>query len=145
MPGNFMDERRLDVLKRRKKIMRFDKEALFQQLVKNSGMNLYLGAGFSVYAYNAEEKSLPLGKEINEQLIDIFSLDKSRNFTLSNTCKKIKRENEDALTRLLKEKYTVKEYDPRYRYITDLPIKNIISLNIDNLIERILCLPTVVV
>lgn len=117
--------------------MRFDKEALFQQLVKNSGMNLYLGAGFSVYAYNAEEKSLPLGKEINEQLIDIFSLDKSRNFTLSNTCKKIKRENEDALTRLLKEKYTVKEYDPRYRYITDLPIKNIISLNIDNLIECI--------
>lgn len=117
--------------------MKFQKEALFKQLVTNSGMNLYLGAGFSVYAYNSEEKTLPLGKTINEQLIQLFSLDKSRNFSLSKTCQKIKKDNEDALNRLLKEKYTVKSYDPRYVYITDMPINNIITLNIDNLIERI--------
>lgn len=117
--------------------MIFQKEALFKQLVTNSGMNLYLGAGFSVYAYNSEEKSLPLGKTINEELIQLFSLDKSRDFSLSKTCQKIKKDNEDALNRLLKEKYTVKSYDPRYVYITDMPINNIITLNIDNLIERI--------
>lgn len=32
--------------------MRFDNEALFVSLVSNYGMNLYLGAGFSVYADN---------------------------------------------------------------------------------------------
>ncbi len=52
--------------------MKFEKEALFRQLTLNSGMNLYLGAGFSVYAYNVEGNSLPLGKSINEKLIDVF-------------------------------------------------------------------------
>lgn len=41
--------------------MEFEKEALFKQLVSNSGMNLYLGAGFSAYAYNSDKESLPLG------------------------------------------------------------------------------------
>ncbi len=39
--------------------MRFDKEGLFRELVKKYGMNLYLGAGFSVYAYNEEGENLP--------------------------------------------------------------------------------------
>jgi hypothetical protein len=117
--------------------MRFEKEALFQQLVSNSGMNLYLGAGFSVYASNRDGESLPLGEEINKQLIDIFEIDKSRKFTLSQTCRKIKKENESTLIRLLKDKYTVHEYDPRYKYITNLPINNIITLNIDNLLEKV--------
>lgn len=62
--------------------MEFEKEALFKQLVSNSGMNLYLGAGFSAYAYNSDKESLPLGNIINERLIEMFSLDKSRNFNL---------------------------------------------------------------
>ena len=48
--------------------MRFEKEALFREMVSKTGMNLYLGAGFSVYAYNGEDEVLPLGKQINEQL-----------------------------------------------------------------------------
>lgn len=56
--------------------MEFEKEALFKQLVSNSGMNLYLGAGFSAYAYNSDKESLPLGNIINERLIEMFSLDK---------------------------------------------------------------------
>ena len=65
--------------------MEFEKEALFKQLVSNSGMNLYLGAGFSAYAYNSDKESLPLGNIINERLIEMFSLDKSRNFNLSKS------------------------------------------------------------
>ena len=33
--------------------MRFEKEALFREMVSKTGMNLYLGAGFSVYAKNS--------------------------------------------------------------------------------------------
>lgn len=117
--------------------MEFEKEALFKQLVSNSGMNLYLRAGFSTYAYNAEQESLPLGNAINTRLIDVFSLDKTRNFNLSKSCQKIKKDNKDALNRLLKETYTVKSYDERYAYLVDFPIKNIITLNIDNLVEKI--------
>ena len=117
--------------------MRFEKEALFKEMVSKTGMNLYLGAGFSVYAYNGEDEVLPLGNQINQQLISLFSLDASRGFSLSKTCQKIKKENEDALARFLKEKYTVKTYDSRYSKIVELPIRNIITLNIDNLLERV--------
>ena len=63
--------------------MRFEKEALFKEMVSKTGMNLYLGAGFSVYAYNGEDEVLPLGNQINQQLISLFSLDASRGFSLS--------------------------------------------------------------
>ncbi len=118
-------------------MVKFDKEALFIDLVSKSGLNLFLGAGFSVYAYNSDGQSLPLGEGINEMLINLFSLDKKRKYSLNKTCQKIKKDNEDALTRILKEKYTVRQYNSKYGTIPELPIKNIVTINIDNLVERI--------
>lgn len=117
--------------------MRFDKETLFKELVRKHGMNLFLGAGFSVYAFNGDEESLPLGNDINETLINLFALDKNRNFNLSKTCQKIKKDNEGMLEKVLKEKYTVKSFDREYMTITKLPLKNIVTINIDNLLEKI--------
>ena len=117
--------------------MRFDNEALFVSLVSNYGMNLYLGAGFSVYADNEAGEKLPLGNEINKHLIDVFGLKTNREYTLSKSCQKIKNDNKDALERLLKETYRVKSFDKMYTGLCRLPIKNIITLNIDNLVERI--------
>lgn len=117
--------------------MRFDKEELFKELVTKHGMNLYLGAGFSVYSYNNDDERLPLGDEINQRLIDLFSLDKSRKLNLSKTCQKIKVNNADMLEKTLKDVYTVKDFDRDYMTITRLPIKNIITINIDNLVEKI--------
>ena len=117
--------------------MRFDKETLFKELVTKYGLNLYLGAGFSTYAYNADGESLPLGNAINERLIKLFSLDESRKFNLSKTCQKIKKDNADMLEKFLKETYTVKSFDREYISITRLPIKNIVTINIDNLLEKV--------
>ena len=117
--------------------MRFDNEALFVSLVSNYGMNLYLGAGFSVYAENEIGEKLPLGNEIKDRLIEVFGLKTNREYTLSKTCQKIKRDNKDALERLLKETYRVKSFDKMYTGLYQLPIKNVITLNIDNLIEKI--------
>ena len=77
--------------------MRFDNEELFKELARSYGINLYLGAGFSVYAYNDNDEKLPLGDEINKRLIKMFSLDNSRNLNLSRTCLKIKINNSDIL------------------------------------------------
>lgn len=117
--------------------MRFDNEALFVSLVSNFGLNLYLGAGFSVYAQNYEDESLPLGNEINKRLIERFELNRNRDYTLSKTCQKIKKNYKDVLDLLLKETYRVKCFDRMYTGLFRLPIKNIITLNIDNLIEKI--------
>lgn len=117
--------------------MRFDNEALFKELVKSYGINLYLGAGFSVYAYNNNGEKLPLGNEINKILIELFSVKSKRKLNLSRTCQKIKINNSDILEKKLKEIYTVKDFDEDYFIITKLPIKNIITTNIDNLLEKI--------
>ena len=47
--------------------MRFDNETLFISMVSKYGMNLYLGAGFSVYAYNEDGEALPLGDKIKSE------------------------------------------------------------------------------
>ena len=117
--------------------MRFEKETLFKELVKKHGLNLFLGAGFSVYANNQEGESLPLGKDINEKLIALFALDKDRKYSLSKTCQRIKKDNEEMLEKILKETYTVSTFDKEYIELTRLPIKNIITTNIDNLLEKI--------
>lgn len=118
--------------------MQFDNEKLFETLVTQYGLNLYLGAGFSVYAYNEQDETLPLGAEINSRIIEMFGLNKRKQgYTLSKSCQKVKKENKDALERLLKETYRVKKFENCYFSLNKLPIKNIVTVNIDNLIERI--------
>ena len=56
---------------------------------------------------------------------------------MSKTCQKIKRDNVDALERILKDTYRVKTFDDIYLNLDRLPIKNIVTLNIDNLIEKV--------
>lgn len=68
--------------------MYFENEELFKHLVPNYGMNLFLGAGFSVYARNSNNIPLPLGDDINKELIKIFNLTTERVMNLSLTCQK---------------------------------------------------------
>ena len=60
--------------------VKFENFNLFKTLVKNSGFNLFLGVGFSVYAYNSDNESLPLGNEINNELIKIFGVTSGKKF-----------------------------------------------------------------
>lgn len=117
--------------------MRFDNENLFISLVSQYKMNLFLGAGFSVYSYNADGESLPLGKAINKKLIELFDLPKDRDYSLSKTCQKIKKSDPNSLEHILKNTYTVKNFDEDYLFMNRFPINSIITLNIDNLIEKI--------
>lgn len=118
---------------------RFDNQKLFENYIQTYGLNLFLGAGFSVMAKNKNNECLPLGNDINKKLIDFFELDKNRTFSLSQTCQKIKKNSSDALKIFLRDNYIVTEYDELYNVLSDLPIKNIITTNIDDLIEKIYC------
>ncbi len=119
------------------KIARFDNEPLFKDFVSKYGLNLFLGAGFSTYAYNDQQESLPLGAKISDRLCDVFGLDKKRYTSLGKVCRKIKLSQEDALGVFLRDTYKVKRYDPVYSCLYKLPVKNIITINIDNLVEKI--------
>ncbi|MCI5805507.1 MAG: SIR2 family protein [Clostridium sp.] len=115
----------------------FENEELFKELIKERGFNLFLGAGFSVYAKNFGGEKLPLGNSINEKLIEMYDLDKKRGYDLSHTCQKIRTQNKDALDIVLRDTYMVKDFDETYLKINKLPIKNIFTTNIDNLVEKI--------
>lgn len=115
----------------------FENEELFKSFSSQYGINLFIGAGFSTYAYNSDNESLPLGNLICQRLIQKFEIDNSVYSTLSKVCRKIKRTQNDALNIYLREIYKVREYDESYKLLPSLPIKNIISTNIDDLIEQI--------
>ncbi len=115
----------------------FENETLFIKFASKYGFNLFLGAGFSVYAYNYDETPLPLGNKINSILQELFDVHSKKNLTLGKTCQRIKRNKEDELNTFLRDTYKVKHYDEEYSLLNKFPIKNIFSINIDNLIEKI--------
>lgn len=119
------------------KVIRFDNEPLFKDFVSKYGLNLFLGAGFSTYAYNDQRESLPLGATIADRLCSVFGLDQRRYDTLGKVCRKIKLDQEDALSTFLRDTYKVKRYDSSYSCLYKLPVHSIISINIDNLVEKI--------
>ena len=55
----------------------FENDKLFENVVTSYGLNLFLGAGFSVYSYNEEGESLPLGNKIKEKICETFSIEKN--------------------------------------------------------------------
>jgi hypothetical protein len=115
----------------------FENENLFKKMVEQYGFNLFLGAGFSVYAQNADKVSLPLGNKINEELKKVFNVVSKRKLDLSKTCQKIRATNSDALDLFLRNTYLVKEFNEDYLKLNRFPIKNIITTNIDDLVEKI--------
>lgn len=120
-----------------KKLDVFENEALFKTFVEKHGLNLFTGAGFSTYAYNEDGDLLPLGDAIRQKLCETFSINQTVYPTLGKVCQKIKRTQADAMNILLRDTYKVKRYDDIYNILPKLPIQNIITTNIDDLVERI--------
>lgn len=112
-----------------------DNEHLFRQAITD-GVNLFVGAGFSLLAKDANGKSLPLGDTLNRELHAYFG--KNNTLPLPQLCTILEKSNKEAFHRYLKERFTVKYIDPRYYFINKLNIKNIFTTNIDNLIPRII-------
>ncbi len=116
----------------------FDSFERFQEVVKQYGLNLFLGAGFSVEAENIKKEKLKLGCEISEALCHTFSLKeqfktKGLQFISGHLKKTRKGEFQD----YLRSQYKVRNYDKLYDCIPQLPLKNIFTINIDDLIESI--------
>lgn len=121
--------------------MDIDKEASLKKHVIKNGINLFLGAGFSYHAYNKDDQRLPLGDELKNLLIDEFDLSTYKKFNLSQISNLIKKTQKGDFNRFLIDNYSVHRYDEIYRVLDTIKIKNIITLNIDNLLEKIFSEP----
>lgn len=114
--------------------MEFQLQATFEEGLKN-GVNLFLGAGFSILAKDENGETLPLGGGLVKELSDKFgvpdSLDLPKIATILDSTKKSEFRN------YLLNRFKVKSFDHRYFAIGKFNLKNIYTTNIDNIIPQI--------
>lgn len=97
------------------------------------GINLFLGAGFSLEAANVDGKKLPLGSQLSKELIEHFSLQGFESLSLPQLCTYLNSIRRDELLSYLVNRFTVKTFNPIYGKLSEIEAKWIFSTNIDDL------------
>ncbi|MDA1297742.1 MAG: hypothetical protein O3B04_07070 [Chloroflexi bacterium] len=113
-------------------MLEIQNEALFKQGV-NSGINLLLGAGFSVLAEDSDGIKLPVGNGLRKELTRLSNKNISNQYTLSETYTVLKILLREKLDEYIRKRFTVKQFDERYRIVESCAVKSIITTNIDDL------------
>ncbi len=101
------------------------------------GINLFLGAGFSVLARDGKGASLPVGGQLADELRGAFSLTGTGGLMLPQLCAVLEAEQGAQLRAYFQERYTVGAYDPRYGALSNINVRKIFTTNIDDLILKI--------
>lgn len=100
-----------------------------------SGVNLFVGAGFSIDAKNKKGDKLPLGKNLALELCEKFGKKASDNLPKISTL--LEKTNRANFYKFLVEKFTVAEFPKYYYAINKLNLTGVYTTNIDNLISKI--------
>lgn len=113
---------------------RFDhKESLIQAM--RSGINLFVGAGFALYAKDASGNNLPLGstllKELHEHVAPGIN-------DLPKYCSVMERKNREGLYSYLTNRFHVESYEAFYNNLNYINVKGVYTTNIDDLIPQII-------
>src|SRR5215471_12696140 len=98
-------------------ITRFDLKSTLQAAL-NTGINLFLGAGFSVYARDKKNHNLPIGPELLTELVDHFGCAELNTLPLDRLCEVLKARDVEKFNQYLTRRFSVGEYDKRYDAIT---------------------------
>ena len=118
-------------------MLKIQNEELFKRTLRD-GINLFLGAGFSVLSANREKEALPLVTDLIQKICEHFELTKyKKNKNLGWLSKQVKRKREDEFRGFLKNLYSVSSFNSLYKGLYNLNIMNILTTNIDNLVEKI--------
>lgn len=115
--------------------MNIQNESLFKHSLAN-GINLFLGAGFSVAA-KSKGKNLPVGDGLKTELIDFFHRPKPSTLSLPQLCQIIASTQRDALVEFFQNRFHVDEFAPEYSNLERANIKAIFTTNIDDLVVNI--------
>lgn len=112
-----------------------ENEASFLAAIRTR-MNLFAGAGFSIAAASATGP-IPVGATLADELRDRFNLDSARVLDLPKLCTIIGSSRSHELNPYLKSRFTVTDFDARYKAIGSLAFSSIFTTNIDNLFYAI--------
>ena len=97
------------------------------------GINLFIGAGFSILARNSFRQTLPIGNELKTLLVKEFGLESYASLDLPSLYAILLSGRRDALRDYLEKVFTVREYDIRYDALRSLSVEFLYTTNIDDL------------
>lgn len=115
---------------------RFDNKSTFEKALADN-INLFLGAGFSILASNKEGRSLPLGNQLKEELIEYFEEESSDKLSLSQLATILQAKNKDEFRTFLRNRYSVESFGESYFVLEQLSVNKVFTTNVDNLVHRI--------
>lgn len=115
-------------------MIRFDNKNLFETEIKK-GINLFIGAGFSINSFNKSNKKLPVGNELANELKDKFNL--QLDLPLAQIATILEKTKREEFYTFLKERFSVEYFDDKYPNIDKLNPKSIYTTNIDDLVHKI--------
>lgn len=119
--------------------MKIENEDLFNMHLQQ-GINLFLGAGFSVEAegiFETKSKHMPVGDGLRQEILKEFDRDKNSKMSLAQLCQILSKTKREALTEFFLQRFTVTTFDKLYSNLERLNIKAIFTTNIDDLIFKI--------
>lgn len=115
--------------------MNIENQFTFEEALK-TGINLFVGAGFSVLAKDRDGNVLPLGDQLKNELAEAFNKSSSR-FTLPQLCSILESTSKDKLNAYIENRFYVDSFDERYHYLKRIKIKGVYTTNVDNLFYRL--------
>lgn len=116
--------------------MQVEREHSFGEALA-SGINLFIGSGFSVLSEDEEGNQLPAGEALAEDLRSTFEVDPSGTQDLPRLATIIAASRRAELRDYLTHRFSVTSFDPRYKAIAEFNISTIFTTNIDDLPFRI--------
>ena len=103
----------------------------------STGINLFLGAGFSVLSKDTEARPLPAGDTLGKELVGLFDLPGMESLPLPQLCTIIESTDKQRLHDYLRVRFSVGTYDKLYAHLHKLNVDTIFTTNIDNLIYKL--------
>lgn len=119
--------------------MKIENENSFKSYLQK-GINLFLGAGFSVEAngtYEDKPKAMPVGDGLRKEILKSFDRDENSQMFLPQLCQIISKTQRDALSDFLRKRFTVVEFSKLYGNLERINLKAIFTTNIDDLIFKV--------
>jgi len=114
--------------------MQIENENSLREALSN-GLNLFLGAGFSVLARDKQGRKLPTGPQLLRELKARFRLPENLDLVQAATILKSTARKE--FRSYLVQRFTVHGYDPLYGALDNLQVARIFTTNIDDLLYKI--------
>ena len=103
----------------------------------STGINLFLGAGFSVFARDRRDRPLPLASVLRDELSHAFDLPATDSMSLGQLATILDSTRPDELRVFLRDRFTVHDFDDRYHLLRKLNVQCLFTTNIDDLLHKI--------